>query len=84
MFEIILLIAILILLFSYKNGKIHYVTGALLIIYPFYEIWIQSTCTGECNIRVDLLIIYPLLLAFSIASIIKIVIRKKGKENQKI
>jgi hypothetical protein len=27
-------------------------------------------CTGECNIRVDLLMIYPLLLALSIAALI--------------
>lgn len=24
-----------------------------------YEIWVLNTCTGECNIRADLLIIFP-------------------------
>lgn len=27
-----------------------------------YEAWVQSTCTGECNIRIDLAVVFPLEL----------------------
>ncbi len=33
---------------------------------------IRVLCSGECNIRVDLLLIYPILLVYSIAAIIRI------------
>lgn len=76
MVEILILIFFFVLFYSYKNNKVHYVTATLWLFYPVYEIWVQTTCSGECNIRVDLLIIYPILLAFLIASLAKIVINK--------
>ncbi len=38
--------------------------------YGVYEtaMMLRILCTGECNIRVDLLLIYPLLIAVSIAA----------------
>jgi hypothetical protein len=33
---------------------------------------IRVLCSGECNIRVDLLLIYPILLVYTIASAIRI------------
>lgn len=37
--------------------------AALLWLLPIpYELLIQSTCTGECNIRIDLLLVLPLEL----------------------
>jgi hypothetical protein len=44
------------------------VTGSLWVIYSIYEflIYERILCTGECNIRVDFLIIYPMLLVFSL------------------
>jgi hypothetical protein len=43
------------------------------ILYPPYEFWIRSRCTGECNIRVDLLLIAPFLLVVSILAAISLV-----------
>ncbi len=38
-------------------------SAALLWLIPLpYEAFILSTCTGECNIRVDLLVVLPLEL----------------------
>ncbi len=34
-----------------------------------YGMRLRWLCSGECNIRVDLLIAYPLLLAFSLAGL---------------
>lgn len=36
----------------------------------FYDDWIAQNCSGECNIRIDLLIVYPFLLAVLIRAII--------------
>ena len=33
-------------------------------------------CTGECNIRVDLLLVYPLLAFLSVAAIVSILWRR--------
>jgi hypothetical protein len=43
------------------------------LIYGVYEYLMLARvlCSGECNIRVDLLIIYPVLLILSVAAIIK-------------
>lgn len=40
--------------------------------YSAYEtaMRLRWLCTGECNIRVDLLLIYPLLIALSVAALI--------------
>jgi len=41
--------------------------GLVWLLYAAYETGMQQRwlCTGECNIRVDLLLIYPLLFAVS-------------------
>jgi len=55
------------------------VTETLWILYSIYEylMYIRVLCTGECNIRVDLLLIYPLLIVLSLLSII-LYFRKKS------
>jgi hypothetical protein len=46
------------------------IVGMVWVLYAAYETGMQQRwlCTGECNIRVDLLLIYPLLLLVSIAA----------------
>jgi hypothetical protein len=46
--------------------------------YAVYESLMKARvlCSGECNIRVDLLLIYPLLLAVSIAALYKSLTRR--------
>jgi hypothetical protein len=40
------------------------VIGVIWLLYALYETGMQQRwlCTGECNIRIDLLVIYPVLL----------------------
>ncbi len=47
-------------------------TGIAWIGYAVYEylMYARVLCTGECNIRVDLLFIYPALLILSVLSLI--------------
>jgi len=56
------------------------VSAVLWIIYSIYEllIYMRILCTGECNIRIDLLIIYPTLIVSSLlASFIYFRIKRK-------
>lgn len=45
-------------------------TGIAWLLYALYEysMYRRWLCSGECNIRVDLLLVYPLLLLVSIAA----------------
>lgn len=44
--------------------------GIVWVLYAAYETGMHQRllCTGECNIRVDLLVIYPMLLLVSLAA----------------
>ena len=37
-------------------------------------------CSGECNVRVDLLVLYPSLLLVSLAAIVEFLVRRRKKE----
>ncbi len=43
------------------------------VAYAAYEYGMQQRwlCTGECNIRVDLLLLYPILLVMSITAVVR-------------
>lgn len=59
--------------FKQKHGPILLV-AIIWAAYTVYEFLMHARilCTGECNIRVDLLVIYPLILAVSIIAIVSI------------
>jgi formate hydrogenlyase subunit 3/multisubunit Na+/H+ antiporter MnhD subunit len=48
--------------------------GLAWILYGLYEIGMQRRwlCTGECNIRIDLLLIYPVLLVGLVAALVSL------------
>jgi len=50
------------------------VSGVLWLLYTVYETGMHERwlCTGECNIRIDLLAIYPALLVASLAAAISL------------
>ena len=49
------------------------------ILYGVYEYLMRFRvlCSGECNIRIDLLLIYPILLVLSIIAIVVLVKRSR-------
>ncbi|HEY7481342.1 MAG TPA: hypothetical protein VH680_12575 [Gemmatimonadales bacterium] len=53
---------------SHRRGAIG--VGIMWLLYAVYETGMQQRwlCSGECNIRVDLLLIYPLLILGLIAA----------------
>lgn len=81
----LLLIAVAIaLLFAtawlYSRGVIAHVAVLLWIGFIPYEIWYRANCTGECNIRADLVLLLPVLLIVSIAAVVSVmrkVLRKR-------
>ena len=60
--------------FKLTHSQLLLATGALGIGYGIYEylMQIRVLCSGECNIRVDLLLIYPVLLALTLASLVRV------------
>jgi hypothetical protein len=78
-----ILLACLIVAICFAIGWFHtrgvtpVIAAALWLAYPPYEYWYQSRCTGECNIRVDLVLIAPVLLVVSILAGISLVHRRK-------
>jgi hypothetical protein len=56
------------------------VAAMVWILYAAYEEMMRRRvlCSGECNIRVDLLLIYPLLLALTAAAFFRVWRRRRG------
>jgi hypothetical protein len=52
--------------------------GLAWLLYAAYEMAMRLRwlCTGECNIRVDLLLIYPLLAFLSVVAIVSAIRRR--------
>ena len=71
--EIILLAIIstiiLALLWWWSKSRLVLVTTLLYGCYALYEYWLLDNCPGECNIRVDLLIIWPVLVMLALLSL---------------
>jgi hypothetical protein len=57
------------------------IAGVLWLVYGVYELGMQQRwlCTGECNIRVDLLLIYPLLAVVSLAGLVSAARRRPDR-----
>lgn len=55
------------------------IVAVLWVAYGVYEclMYFRILCTGECNIRVDLLLIYPALLISTLVGIISACINTK-------
>jgi hypothetical protein len=53
--------------------------GVLWLLYAAYETGMQRRwlCSGECNIRIDLLVIYPVLLVSLVIAAVSLFRRSK-------
>lgn len=77
--------AIAVLLFTFQKRLVmfywFYLPSFLIawIGYIAYEgVYIPRNCTGECNIRVDLLLIYPYLAFVSVCTIAYFVLSRRA------
>jgi len=58
----------------WRHVRIATGVGILWLLYSAYELGMKQRwlCSGECNIRIDLLLIYPVLLLGSAAAIVSL------------
>lgn len=65
-------------LHSVFKARLILVTAIAWLAYVPYEygMKLRLLCSGECNIRVDLLLIYALLVALSLASMILFAVKR--------
>lgn len=68
--------------YAVSKSRLALLAGLLWLIYSPYEYGMKGhiLCSGDCNIRVDLLFIYPILIIFSLGGIVvaaTIMARKK-------
>lgn len=54
-----------------RSSRFALVTGLVWIAYTLYEagMYARILCSGECNIRIDLLLIYPILAMLTVTAI---------------
>jgi hypothetical protein len=66
--------AMFLVLYAISRRRASAVAAAAWLLYGVYEtgMHLRWLCTGECNIRVDLLLIYPVLLAITAFALIGI------------
>jgi hypothetical protein len=64
--------AVFVALFRVSGRRPTMIAALAWIGYAAYEYGMQRRwlCSGECNIRVDLLLLYPLLLALSLVAVV--------------
>jgi hypothetical protein len=67
--------------YAASNKKNALLASGLWLLYLSYEysMKFRLLCTGECNIRVDLLLIYPILLGFTVAGCLAFVTALRAK-----
>lgn len=66
------------LVYALTRRRAAVVAAFVWLAYFLYEEAMRRRilCTGECNIRVDLLLLYPMLLAFSLFAAVSALRRK--------
>ena len=73
--------ALLLALYAGAKARFILITALSWLAYLPYEYAMKYRllCTGECNIRIDLLLIYPALLVATLASIALFIVRTRKK-----
>jgi hypothetical protein len=57
------------------------IAAILWALYAVYEslMKVRVLCSGECNIRIDLLALYPLLAIVSLVALIELAVRRRKR-----
>ncbi|MBT3027215.1 MAG: hypothetical protein KME48_08620 [Candidatus Thiodiazotropha sp. (ex Ctena orbiculata)] len=51
-------------LYIHSKQTLQALSAVLLLLPVAYEAWVLENCNGECNIRVDLVVLFPVELLF--------------------
>ena len=65
---------------KWRRRRIAVLMGGVWLVYAVYEtgMKLRWLCSGECNIRIDLLVLYPLLLVALVVAGVGLVRRLGG------
>lgn len=68
--------AVFLLLYRLSRHKLAAAAAVAWLLYALYEYCMHRRwlCTGECDIRIDLLLLYPLLLVMSAAAAVAAIV----------
>lgn len=71
--------AVLVTLGRRLSRRTAVLVGGLWVLYGLYEtgMRLRWLCSGECNIRIDLLLLYPVLLVATVAAVVSL-LRGRG------
>jgi hypothetical protein len=75
-------VGVLMLALGRSRGRgVAMATGIIWLLYAVYETGMKQRwlCTGECNIRVDLLLVYPILLVLTVVSVVSLLRTKRDR-----
>jgi hypothetical protein len=74
------LIGVFLLAFG-RGRRAAIVAGVVWLLYAVYETGMKQRwlCTGECNIRVDLLLVYPVLLVVTVVAGVSLLRSGRGR-----
>ena len=69
-------------LFAVSHARLLVVTALSWLAYVPYEygMKLRLLCSGECNMRVDLIVIHPLLIVLSVASLIVFAVQTRKRK----
>ena len=56
-------------------------SGIAWLLYAVYETGMKQRwwCSGECNIRIDLLLVYPMLLLLTVVGVVSLLRAGRGR-----
>jgi hypothetical protein len=71
--------AVFLLLYRLAHRKLAAAAALIWLLYAIYEYAMNRRwlCSGECNVRIDLLLLYPVLLLMSAAAVVSAVLRRR-------
>jgi hypothetical protein len=75
--------AVFFVMFAISRSRLVLTAGlSWLVYFPYeYGMTLRILCSGECNVRIDLLALYPALILVSLAGLVMFVtaVWKKGR-----
>ncbi len=67
----------------FRKSRIAMAAALAWSVYALYESGMKARllCSGDCNIRIDLLLIYPALVVLSVAAVVAVARARRGGRN---
>jgi hypothetical protein len=65
----------------WRGRRVAVAAGLAWLLYAVYEVGMKQRwlCSGECNIRIDLLLFYPVLLGLTVAGVVSLLRSGRGR-----